>query len=53
MIEEQQLLVKQYRTEATMTKLLKKLSKKMGADKILADKFEGSRRVYEASSKQR
>ncbi len=35
LIEEQQLLVKQYRTEAT-NNVVKKLAKKMGADKILA-----------------
>jgi len=36
LIEEQELLVKQYRAEAT-EKIVGKLSKKMGADKILAD----------------
>ena len=35
LIEEQELLVKQYRTEATK-RIVGKLSKKMGADKILA-----------------
>ena len=35
LIDEQQLLVKQYRTKAT-NNVVKKLSKKMGADKILA-----------------
>ena len=35
LIDEQQLLIKQYRTEAT-NNVVKKLSKKMGADKILA-----------------
>ena len=35
LINEQQLLVKQYRTQAT-NNVVKKLSKKMGADKILA-----------------
>ena len=34
LIEEQQLLIKQYRTEAT-NNVVKKLAKKMGADKIL------------------
>ena len=34
LISEQELLVKQYRTEATK-KIVGKLSKKMGADKIL------------------
>ena len=36
LIEEQELLVKQYRAEAT-EKIVAKLAKKMGADKILAD----------------
>ena len=36
LIEEQELLVKQYRAEAT-EKIVRKLAKKMGADKILAD----------------
>ena len=36
LIEEQELLVKQYRTEATR-KIVGKLAKKMGADKILAN----------------
>ena len=35
LIEEQELLVKQYRAEAT-EKIVGKLAKKMGADKILA-----------------
>jgi hypothetical protein len=34
LISEQQLLIKQYRTEAT-NNVVKKLAKKMGADKIL------------------
>ena len=34
LIDEQQLLIKQYRTEAT-NNVVKKLAKKMGADKIL------------------
>jgi len=38
LIEEQELLVKQYRTEAT-EKIVGKLAKKMGADKIL-DEFK-------------
>ena len=42
MIEEQELLVKQFKTEAT-EKIVKKLSKKMGADKII-NKFGGSRK---------
>ena len=36
LIEEQELLVKQYRAEAT-EKIVSKLAKKMGADKILAE----------------
>jgi len=36
LIQEQELLVKQYRTEAT-EKIVGKLAKKMGADKILAE----------------
>jgi hypothetical protein len=36
LIEEQELLVKQYRAEAT-EKIVGKLAKKMGADKILAE----------------
>ena len=36
LIEEQELLVKQYRAEAT-EKIVGKLAKKMGAEKILAD----------------
>ena len=36
LIEEQELLVKQYRAEAT-EKIVGKLAKKMGADKILND----------------
>ena len=38
LIEEQELLVKQYRAEAT-EKIVSKLAKKMGADKIL-DEFK-------------
>ena len=34
LVEEQELLVKQYRTEATK-RIVDKLSKKMGADKIM------------------
>ena len=41
-IDEQQLLVKQYRTEAT-NNVVKKLAKKMGADKILAKMKEAQR----------
>mgnify|MGYP003140388442 CR=1 FL=1 len=36
LIEEQELLIKQYRAEAT-EKIISKLAKKMGADKILAE----------------
>ena len=39
LIEEQQLLIKQYRTAAT-NNVVKKLAKKMGADKILAQMKE-------------
>ena len=39
LIDEQQLLIKQYRTEAT-NNVVKKLAKKMGADKILAQMKE-------------
>ena len=49
LIEEQELLVKQYRTEATK-KIVGRLAKKMGADKILAafrDAEEQMKRVRE------
>jgi hypothetical protein len=46
LIEEQELLVKQYRTEAT-EKIVGKLAKKMGADKILAD-FEKAEEQLQA-----
>ena len=49
LIEEQELLVKQYRTEATK-RIVGKLAKKMGADKILAafkDAEEEMKRVQE------
>ena len=36
LISEQELLIKQYRTEAT-NNVVKKLAKKMGADKIIND----------------
>ena len=45
MIEEQELLVKQYKTEAT-DKAVDKLSKKMGADKIIA-KFRQAEKMLE------
>ena len=46
LIEEQELLVKQYRAEAT-EKIVGKLAKKMGADKILAD-FEKAEKQLKA-----
>ena len=46
LIEEQELLVKQYRAEAT-EKIVGKLAKKMGADKILAD-FEKAEEQLQA-----
>ena len=45
MIEEQELLVKQYKTEAT-DKAVSKLSKKIGADKII-DKFRQAEKMLE------
>ena len=45
MIEEQELLVKQYKTEAT-DKAVSKLSKKIGADKII-DKFRHAEKMLE------
>ena len=45
MIEEQELLVKQYKTEAT-DKAVDKLSKKIGADKIIA-KFRQAEKMLE------
>ena len=45
MIEEQELLVKQFKTEAT-DKAVDKLSKKMGADKIIA-KFRQAEKMLE------
>ena len=47
LIEEQQLLIKQYRTEAT-NNVVKKLAKKMGADKILAKMKEAEEFMLEA-----
>ena len=47
LIEEQQLLVKQYRTQAT-NNVVKKLAKKMGADKILAQMKEAEEFMKEA-----
>ena len=45
MIEEQELLVKQFKTEAT-DKAVSKLSKKIGADKII-DKFRQAEKMLE------
>ena len=45
MIDEQELLVKQYKTEAT-DKAVSKLSKKIGADKII-DKFRQAEKMLE------
>ena len=47
LIDEQQLLIKQYRTEAT-NNVVKKLAKKMGADKILAKMKEAEEFMLEA-----
>ena len=47
LINEQQLLIKQYRTEAT-NNVVKKLAKKMGADKILAKMKEAEDFMLEA-----
>ena len=47
LIDEQQLLIKQYRTEAT-NNVVKKLAKKMGADKILAKMKEADEFMLEA-----
>ena len=47
LIDEQQLLIKQYRTEAT-NNVVKKLAKKMGADKILAQMKEAEEFMKEA-----
>ena len=45
MIDEQELLVKQFKTEAT-DKAVSKLSKKIGADKII-DKFRQAEKMLE------
>ena len=53
LIDEQQLLIKQYRTEAT-NNVVKKLAKKMGADKILAKMKEAqnnAKTFFEKQSK--
>ena len=49
LIDEQQLLIKQYRTEAT-NNVVKKLAKKMGADKILAQMKEAEEFMKEAQN---
>ena len=49
LINEQQLLIKQYRTEAT-NNVVKKLAKKMGADKILAQMKEAEEFMKEAKN---
>ena len=47
LIDEQQLLIKQYRTQAT-NNVVKKLAKKMGADKILAKMKEAEEFMLQA-----
>ena len=49
LIDEQELLIKQYRTEAT-NNVVKKLAKKMGADKILAKMKEAEEFMKEAQN---
>ena len=49
LINEQQLLIKQYRTEAT-NNVVKKLAKKMGADKILQQMKEAEEFMKEAQN---
>ena len=49
LIDEQHLLIKQYRTEAT-NHVVKKLAKKMGADKILAQMKEAEDFMKEAQN---
>ena len=49
LISEQELLIKQYRTEAT-NNVVKKLAKKMGADKILAKMKEAEDFMKEAQN---
>ena len=49
LIDEQHLLIKQYRTEAT-NNVVKKLAKKMGADKILAKMKEAEDFMKEAQN---
>ena len=52
LIKEQELLVKQYRTEAT-EKIVGKLAKKMGADKILNDFRKAEAQLNKARDKAR
>ena len=52
LIEEQELLVKQYKTEAT-EKIVGKLSKKMGADKILNEFREAEKQLKAIEDKAR
>ena len=52
LIQEQELLVKQYRTEAT-EKIVGKLAKKMGADKILNDFRKAEAQLSKARDKAR
>jgi len=52
LIEEQELLVKQYRAEAT-EKIVSKLAKKMGADKILNDFKKAEAQLSKARDKAR
>ena len=52
LIEEQELLVKQYRAEAT-EKIVSKLAKKMGADKILNDFRKAEAQLSKARDKAR
>ena len=49
LIDEQELLIKQYRTEAT-NNVVKKLAKKMGADKILQQMKEAEEFMKEAQN---
>ena len=52
LIEEQELLIKQYRAEAT-EKIISKLAKKMGADKILAEFKKAEERLQAVRDKAR
>ena len=49
LIDDQELLVKQYKTEAT-NKAVAKLSKKMGADKIISKFREAEQKLKEAQA---